>query len=120
MLRGLQTGPAITVETEGQAVEARHFDDEPTIGLEKVTRRLERLDRIVVVLEKVPHRDESEALVAEVLLVKQTAAKVDSAQSRMRAQILEVHARESRAITRPHLLEERPDGTADVEHVAVR
>ena len=61
----------------------------------------------------------SKPLLAEVLLVEQTAAKIDAGERRVRAEVLEVDTREPRAVRGSHFLEKRPDRAADVEHVAV-
>src|SRR5512132_85625 len=78
----------------------------------------ERAKRIVVMLEVVPHRDEIEAPDVEGLIAEQAAAKVDSVQRRIGAQIREVDARRTHSVARSHLLEERSYRTPDVEHLA--
>ena len=42
-----------------------------------VTPKGQGLHRIIVVLEKVPHTDQVKAQIPKILLVKQTASKVD-------------------------------------------
>src|SRR5262245_2589013 len=65
-----------------------------------------------------PHRDQVEPLAAEILLVEQAAAEIDTIERGMRAEILEIHTAESRAVPGSHFLQKRSDGATDVEDVA--
>ena len=116
VLRRLQPGPAIAEPAEGPAVEPGHFDHERATGPQHSSRRAQAAQRVVVVLEEVPHRDQIERPVRERRLVEETAVELDALERGARRQVLEVDAGDARAVLRAKPLEKRSRRAADVEH----
>ena len=82
MLRSLETRPAISVHLERDTVESRDLNDEATFLSQQLPTRAQASRRIVVVLEEVPHCDEVEALISEVMVVEQAAPELDVGEAR--------------------------------------
>src|SRR6185503_4800772 len=76
MLWRLQPRPSVTEQPERHTVESRHFDNQTSLRCEQVASGTQRSRRVVIVLEKVPHGDQIEPIVTEVLLVEQTTPEV--------------------------------------------
>src|SRR4029079_13272956 len=104
---------------EGAAIEPRYLDDQPALWLQHAPGGFQAAQRIVIVLEEVPHRDEIEPLVVEWRVVEQPAVKLDVTEGGGKCQILEVHPCDMRPVPGMQALKKRSDGASDIEYLTV-
>src|SRR5687767_11925999 len=112
----LQPRPALPKEPVRHAVQPGDFDDKASIGLERRTGVRQRPQRVVVVLEEVPHCDEVEAIATDRLVVEQTVMKLDSAELVAMRQIHEVNAAHGGTGPGVDVIEESTGSTADIQY----
>src|SRR5678815_5714841 len=103
-------------QTERQTVEPRDLDDQQPAGLQRSAGVRQRPERVVIVLEEVPHRHQIEPVAANRLLVKQAVMELHALELTALCQIDEIDTGTLRPRDVANVGQECAGSTTNVEH----